>query len=116
MRRALITGITGQDGSYLAELLIAKGYQVHRSSGGASSFNTSRLDDVYQDPHEPDQQLVLHYGDLRLDRPGQPDPSDQAPRGAGSPPRRRPRLVGASRRHVRAAPDPADRRAGALGG
>jgi len=64
MRRALITGITGQDGSYLAELLIAKGYQVHGIVRRTSSFNTSRLDDVYQDPHEPHQRLVLHYGDL----------------------------------------------------
>jgi GDP-D-mannose dehydratase len=63
MRRALITGITGQDGSYLAELLIAKGYQVHGVLRRASSSNASRLEEVYQDPHERDQPLVLHYGD-----------------------------------------------------
>ena len=61
---ALITGITGQDGSYLAELLLAKGYEVHGIKRRASSFNTSRIDHLYQDPHEPDPRLVLHYGDL----------------------------------------------------
>tara|TARA_B100002051_G_scaffold59343_1_gene55272 strand:- start:1543 stop:2637 length:1095 start_codon:yes stop_codon:yes gene_type:complete len=61
---ALITGITGQDGSYLAELLLEKGYQVHGIKRRASSFNTSRIDHLYQDPHEQDPQLVLHYGDL----------------------------------------------------
>jgi GDPmannose 4,6-dehydratase len=64
MKRALITGITGQDGSYLAELLLAKGYEVHGVIRRASSFNTDRLDHLYQDPHEPDRHLVLHYGDL----------------------------------------------------
>ena len=64
MRRALITGIAGQDGSYLAELLLAKGYEVHGIVRRASTINTGRLDGIYQDPHEPDQQLVLHYGDL----------------------------------------------------
>ncbi len=63
-KRALITGITGQDGSYLAELLIGKGYEVHGLVRRSSSFNTGRLDHIYQDPHEPDPQLVLHYGDL----------------------------------------------------
>jgi GDPmannose 4,6-dehydratase len=61
---ALITGITGQDGSYLAELLLEKGYAVHGIKRRASSFNTSRIDHLYQDPHEQDQRLTLHYGDL----------------------------------------------------
>ena len=61
---ALITGITGQDGSYLAELLLEKGYEVHGIKRRASSFNTDRIDHLYQDPHEKDQRLVLHYGDL----------------------------------------------------
>ncbi|MFZ0408407.1 MAG: GDP-mannose 4,6-dehydratase [Cyanobium sp.] len=61
---ALITGITGQDGSYLAELLLEKGYEVHGIKRRASSFNTSRVDHLYQDPHESDPKLVLHYGDL----------------------------------------------------
>lgn len=64
MKTALITGITGQDGSYLAELLLEKGYQVHGIKRRASSFNTSRIDHLYQDPHESDPRLVLHYGDL----------------------------------------------------
>ena len=63
-RRALITGITGQDGSYLAELLLEKGYAVHGIKRRASSFNTSRIDHLYQDPHELDPRLTLHYGDL----------------------------------------------------
>ncbi len=63
-RRALITGITGQDGSYLAELLLSKGYEVHGIVRRASSFNTARLDHIYQDPHEPNSKLFLHYGDL----------------------------------------------------
>ena len=61
---ALITGITGQDGSYLAELLLEKGYVVHGLKRRASSFNTTRIDHLYQDPHESDPRLVLHYGDL----------------------------------------------------
>ena len=61
---ALITGITGQDGSYLAELLLEKGYQVHGIKRRASSFNTNRIDHLYQDPHESNPRLVLHYGDL----------------------------------------------------
>lgn len=61
---ALITGITGQDGSYLAELLLAKGYEVHGIKRRASSFNTDRIDHLYQDPHEQDRRLHLHYGDL----------------------------------------------------
>ena len=63
-KRALITGITGQDGSYLAELLLEKGYEVHGIKRRSSSFNTSRIDHLYQDPHERDPRLVLHYGDL----------------------------------------------------
>jgi GDPmannose 4,6-dehydratase len=64
MKRALITGITGQDGSYLAELLLAKGYEVHGVIRRSSSFNTERLDGIYQDPHAADYKLRLHYGDL----------------------------------------------------
>jgi len=63
-RVALITGVTGQDGAYLAEFLIAKGYRVHGVKRRSSSFNTGRIDHLYQDPHEPDPRLVLHYGDL----------------------------------------------------
>jgi len=63
-KRALITGITGQDGSYLAELLLAKGYEVHGIIRRASTFNTARLDHLYSDPHHPDTHLFLHYGDL----------------------------------------------------
>jgi GDPmannose 4,6-dehydratase len=64
MKRALITGITGQDGAYLAEFLLAKGYEVHGIKRRASSFNTERIDHLYEDPHERDRRLVLHYGDL----------------------------------------------------
>ncbi|HEY1033423.1 MAG TPA: GDP-mannose 4,6-dehydratase [Pseudoxanthomonas sp.] len=64
MKRALITGITGQDGAYLAEFLLAKGYQVHGIKRRSSSFNTERIDHLYQDPHEQDRRLILHYGDL----------------------------------------------------
>jgi GDPmannose 4,6-dehydratase len=64
VRRALVTGISGQDGSYLAELLLGKGYEVHGIVRRASSFNTGRLDRIYQDPHESRPQLQLHYGDL----------------------------------------------------
>lgn len=64
MPRTLITGITGQDGSYLAELLLGKGYEVHGLIRRASTFNTSRLDHLYLDPHEPAARLLLHYGDL----------------------------------------------------
>jgi len=63
-KRALITGITGQDGSYLAELLLAKGYEVHGIIRRASTFNTSRLDHIYADPHVTSARLKLHYGDL----------------------------------------------------
>jgi len=61
---ALITGITGQDGSYLAELLLSKGYEVHGLIRRSSTFNTSRIDHLYEDPHEPNPKLFLHYGDL----------------------------------------------------
>jgi GDPmannose 4,6-dehydratase len=64
MKTALITGITGQDGSYLAELLLAKGYEVHGVNRRTSLFNTSRIDHLYQDPHELGRRLTLHYGDL----------------------------------------------------
>ncbi|HKD17966.1 MAG TPA: GDP-mannose 4,6-dehydratase, partial [Thermoanaerobaculia bacterium] len=64
MKRALLTGITGQDGSYLAELLLSKGYEVHGLIRRSSSFNTARIDHVYQDPHEAGRRLILHYGDL----------------------------------------------------
>ena len=64
MKRALITGVTGQDGSYLAELLLDKGYEVHGVVRRSSSFNTGRLNEVYEDPHESGRHLYLHYGDL----------------------------------------------------
>lgn len=64
MKKALITGITGQDGSYLAEFLLYKGYEVHGIIRRGSTFNTERIDHIYQDPHEPDARLFLHYGDL----------------------------------------------------
>jgi GDPmannose 4,6-dehydratase len=63
-KKALITGITGQDGSYLAELLLSKGYEVHGLIRRASTFNTSRIDHLYVDPHNPEAKLFLHYGDL----------------------------------------------------
>ena len=64
MKRAVITGITGQDGSYLAELLLSKGYEVHGIIRRASTFNTSRIDHIYQDPNQPGAKLFLHHGDL----------------------------------------------------
>jgi GDPmannose 4,6-dehydratase len=64
MKKALITGVTGQDGSYLAELLLEKGYEVHGIKRRASLFNTQRVDHIYQDPHEEHPRFVLHYGDL----------------------------------------------------
>jgi GDPmannose 4,6-dehydratase len=64
MKKALITGITGQDGAYLAELLLSKGYAVHGIKRRSSLFNTDRIDHLYQDPHEKNRHLVLHYGDL----------------------------------------------------
>jgi len=63
-KKALITGITGQDGSYLTELLLDKGYEVHGIIRRSSSFNTERIDHLYQDPHDTDVRLFLHYGDL----------------------------------------------------
>lgn len=64
MKKALITGITGQDGSYLAEFLLSKGYEVHGIIRRASTFNTERINHIYVDPHEPEAKLFLHYGDL----------------------------------------------------
>ncbi len=64
MKKALITGITGQDGAYLAELLLSKGYEVHGLKRRSSLFNTDRIDHLYQDPHEDKVNLKLHYGDL----------------------------------------------------
>ena len=64
LKKALITGVTGQDGSYLAELLLSKGYEVHGIKRRASSFNTQRVDHIYQDPHVENKNFVLHYGDL----------------------------------------------------
>lgn len=79
-RVALISGVTGQDGAYLAELLLGKGYEVHGIKRRSSSFNTGRIDHLYQDPHEADPRLILHYGDLtdatsliRLVQESQPD-------------------------------------------
>jgi GDPmannose 4,6-dehydratase len=79
-RVALVTGITGQDGAYLAEFLLDKGYEVHGIKRRASSFNTQRIDHLYQDPHEPDRRLILHYGDMtdsssltRIVQQSQPD-------------------------------------------
>jgi GDPmannose 4,6-dehydratase len=69
---ALITGVTGQDGSYLAELLLSKGYEVHGLIRRSSTFNTSRIDHIYQDPHETNPKLFLHYGDL-IDGEGLPN-------------------------------------------
>src|SRR5882757_10745238 len=63
-KKALLTGITGQDGAYLTELLLSKGYEVHGIKRRSSLFNTDRIDHLYQDPHDDDQRLVLHYGDL----------------------------------------------------
>ena len=64
MKRALITGVTGQDGSYLAELLLDKGYEVHGIKRRTSLFNTDRIDHIYQDPHDEDQRFILHHGDM----------------------------------------------------
>ena len=63
-KKALITGITGQDGAYLSELLLKKGYEVHGIKRRASSFNTQRIDHLYQDPHVENRNLFLHYGDM----------------------------------------------------
>jgi GDPmannose 4,6-dehydratase len=65
MKAAFITGITGQNGSYLAEFILDKGYEVHGVKRRASSLNTDRIDHLYQDPHHPNQRLKLHYGDLK---------------------------------------------------
>ncbi len=79
-RVALITGVTGQDGAYLARLLLSKGYVVHGIKRRSSSFNTGRIEDMYQDPHEADPRLILHYGDMtdptnliRIVKEAQPD-------------------------------------------
>lgn len=64
MKKAIITGITGQDGAYLADFLLKKGYEVHGIKRRSSSFNTSRVDHLYRDPHEPDVHFLMHYGDL----------------------------------------------------
>ena len=64
MKRALVTGITGQDGAYLAELLLKRGYEVHGIKRRASLFNTDRIDHLYQDPHIENRNFILHYGDL----------------------------------------------------
>jgi GDPmannose 4,6-dehydratase len=63
-KRALITGVTGQDGSYLSEFLLDKGYEVHGIKRRSSSFNTGRVDHLYQDPHEEDCDFILHHGDM----------------------------------------------------
>jgi len=63
-KKALVTGITGQDGSYLAEFLLSKDYEIHGIIRRASSFNTQRIDHLYSDPHQPETRLFLHYGDL----------------------------------------------------
>ena len=64
MKKALITGVTGQDGAYLSEFLLKKGYEVHGIKRRSSSFNTERIDHLYQDPHETNKRFILHYGDL----------------------------------------------------
>ena len=64
MKKALITGITGQDGAYLAELLLEKGYEVHGVKRRSSLFNTDRIDHLYQDPHDKDRRFFLHHGDM----------------------------------------------------
>lgn len=63
-KKALVTGITGQDGAYLAEFLLGKGYEVHGIKRRTSLFNTDRIDHLYQDPHESNRHLILHYGDM----------------------------------------------------
>ena len=64
MKKALITGITGQDGAYLAEFLLEKGYEVHGLKRRTSLFNTDRIDHLYQDPHQKDRRFILHHGDM----------------------------------------------------
>ena len=78
MKKALITGITGQDGSYLAEFLLAKGYEVHGLIRRASTFNTDRIDHIYRDPHDPNARLFLHYGDLAKGNGGKCPPDCKA--------------------------------------
>ena len=80
MKKALITGVTGQDGAYLAELLLKKGYEVHGIKRRSSLFNTDRIDHLYQDPHAINQRFILHHGDLtdssnliRIIQQAQPD-------------------------------------------
>ena len=63
-KRAMITGVTGQDGSYLSRFLLEKGYEVHGLKRRSSSFNTGRIEDIYEDPHDPDPQMYLHFGDV----------------------------------------------------
>ena len=80
-KTALITGVTGQDGAYLAELLLSKGYVVHGIKRRSSLFNTDRIDHLYQDPHVKDRKFILHHGDL-TDSTGADQPGrawDQAP-------------------------------------
>ena len=84
MKKALITGVTGQDGAYLAEFLLSKGYEVHGIKRRSSLFNTDRVDHLYQDPHVKHLQFVLHFGDLtdssnltRIIQQVQPDESDK---------------------------------------
>lgn len=88
-KRALITGVTGQDGAYLARLLLDKGYEVHGIKRRSSSFNTGRIEDIYQDPHDSAQRFFLHYGDLtdatnliRLVQRSSPPKSTTSPRRA----------------------------------
>jgi GDPmannose 4,6-dehydratase len=64
MKKTLITGITGQDGAYISEMLLEKGYEVHGIKRRASLFNTDRIDHLYKDPHEQNRGMILHYGDL----------------------------------------------------
>jgi GDPmannose 4,6-dehydratase len=64
LKKALITGVTGQDGAYLAEFLLAKGYEVHGIKRRSSLFNTARIDHIYEDPHNPNPKFILHYGDM----------------------------------------------------
>ncbi len=73
MKTALITGITGQDGSYLAELLLSKGYEVHGIIRRASTFNTKRIDHIIVDPHEPERKLFLYYGAKRAVEHAKPE-------------------------------------------
>ncbi len=106
MKRALITGVTGQDGSYLAELLLQKGYEVHGIIRRSSSFNTDRIEHLYRDPHEPGTRLLLHYGDLQdgssiqSSRQRRPPDRDLQPRR----PEPRPRLLRHPRVHRRDRP------------